>query len=156
MKNIRVILKEEVKSLGRAGDIVNVSHGYARNFLFPRKLAVEATKASISELEAKKKLLLEKEKEVKLEAEKLTQELESLNIEIETKVGEDGKLFGSITPKDITEAIAKISKIEIDKKDVLLKNNIKSVGEYEVEVKVRPEVSAKVKIKIKPQSISKK
>lgn len=156
MKNVRVILKAEVKSLGKPGDVVNVSSGYARNFLFLRGLAQEATAAGLNEFEAKKKLVIQKEEETGKEAEELAKKLEALDIEIEAKTGRGDKLFGSVTSKDIADAIFKASKIEIDKKKILLKENIKSVGEYVIDVKVHPEVSAKVKIRIKPQSISKK
>ncbi len=156
MKNVRVILKAEVKSLGKPGDVVNVSSGYARNFLFLRGLAQKATVAGLNELEAKKKLVIQKEEETGKEAEGLAKKLEALDIEIEAKTGEEDKLFGSVTSKDIADAIFKASKIEIDKKKILLKENIKSVGEYVIDVKVHPDVSAKVKIQIKPQSISKK
>ncbi|HKK96287.1 MAG TPA: 50S ribosomal protein L9 [Anaerovoracaceae bacterium] len=139
-----VILKKDVKGTGIAGDVVKVSDGYARNMLIPKGMAVLATDKNIRTIEKQKAVLEEKKKQEKEKAEEKAEELEGKKIVLNTKTGENGKLFGSITNKDISNAIKESEGIEIDKKKILLKNPIKQIGEFEVEVKIYPEVVAKL------------
>lgn len=145
---MKVVLLENVKDLGKKEDVVNVSDGYARNYLFPRKLAVEATEGKLREIEDKKKAEKNrKEKELQA-AHKLAAKLGKLQVTIKSKAGENGKLFGSITGKDIADAIKAQHNIELDKKKIVLHDAIKALGTYQVEVKVYPEVSAKVSVNL--------
>lgn len=145
---MKVVLLQDVKDLGKKGELVNASDGYARNFLFPRKLAVEATAGKLKEIEDKKSSQRNK-KEMELKAAKeLADKISKLEISFKTKAGENGKLFGSITSKDVADAIKAQHKIEIDKKKVVLHDAIKALGTYQVEIKVYPEVSTKINIKV--------
>ena len=141
-----VILKKDVKGTGRAGDVVKVSDGYARNMLIPKGMAVTATDKNIRSIEKQKAVLEEKRKEEKIEAEKIASDREKNNIEIKIKTGDNGKLFGSITAMDISKAIMEQEGVDIDKKKIQLKSPIKQTGEFEVEVKIYPEVVAKVNV----------
>jgi large subunit ribosomal protein L9 len=141
-----VILKKDVKGTGRAGDVVKVSDGYARNMLIPKGMAVAATDKNIRSIEKQKAVLEEKRKEEKIEAEKIASDLEENKIEIKIKTGDNGKLFGSITAMDISKAIMEQEGVDIDKKKIQLKSPIKQTGEFEVEVKIYPEVVAKVNV----------
>ena len=143
-----VILNTDVKGTGKAGDVVTVSDGFARNMLLKRGLAVEATDNNIRMLENKKKKEAEKKAEEKAAAEELGKKLEALCIEIETKAGEGGKLFGSITSMDIANALKDQHGVEIDKKKIILDSPIKQEGTYTLAVKLYPEVQGKLKVKI--------
>ena len=142
---MKVILKEDVDNLGDMGNIVDVKNGYGRNFLIPRDLAVEANTKNIKQFEHQKKLLQSRIRKVKMDAEELAGKISSINISIDVKSGEDGKLFGSVTSKDIAEAIA-AQGIEVDKRKITLPEPIKRLGTYEVAVKVRQDVNATVKL----------
>ncbi|NLL31327.1 MAG: 50S ribosomal protein L9 [Clostridiales bacterium] len=148
---MKVILLQDVKKLGKKGDVVNTSDGYARNFLFPRKLAEEANDTNMHILNTKK----ENERKKKLaemeEAQKLAAELKDKVIKLQVKSGDNGKLFGAITSKDVAERINKDYKLKIDKKKIVM-DTIKLTGEYDIEVKLYPEVSTKMKVIIVPQS----
>lgn len=145
---MKVILKADVKSVGKKGEVINASDGYARNFLFPRGLAVEATEGNVKSLEAVKENEKKKKAEELQKAKELAKKIEGLTVTIKAKTGENGKLFGSITSKDIAEELKKQHKIDIDKKKVALDEAIKSAGVFNVEVKVYPEVSASLKVSI--------
>jgi len=145
---MKVVLLQDVKSLGKKDDIVNVSDGYARNFLFPKKLAVEATVGKLNEISDKKSSLENKKKKELEKAKALAEKLNKIEILVKTKAGVNGKLFGSITAKDIADIIKQKHKIEIDKKKIVLDDAIKSLGTQEVEIKVYPEVTAKVKVTV--------
>lgn len=145
---MKVILLQDVKDLGKKDTIVNVSDGYARNFLFPRKLALEASEGALKTI-ADKKSAEANRKNMELQAAKdLADKLSKIEVTIKTKAGDNGKLFGSITNKDVAEVIKSQHKIEIDKKKIVMNDAIKSVGTYQAEIKVYPEVSAKVKVTI--------
>lgn len=145
---MKVILLQDVKELGKKDTMVNVSDGYARNFLFPRKLAVEASEGALKTIADKKSSLVNK-KNMELQAAKdLADKLNKIEINIKSKTGENGKLFGSITNKDIADIIKSKHKIEIDKKKIVMNDTIKAIGTYQAEIKVYPEVSAKVKVTI--------
>lgn len=145
---MKVILLQDVKDLGKRDAIVNVSDGYARNFLFPKKLAVEASEGALKTIADKKSSEANK-KNMELQAAKdLADKLNKIEVNIKTKTGDNGRLFGSITNKDIAEIIKSQHKIDIDKKKIVLADNIKATGTYQAEIKVYPEVTAKVKINI--------
>lgn len=145
---MKVILLKDVKGLGKEGDLVNAKDGYARNFLFPKNLAIEATPGNKKKWEEKRKLEEARKKKEFQEAMKLKERIETLNVELKGKAGEGGRLFGSITSSDISDALMEQHKIEIDRRKIELKDNIKSLGTTEVEVKVYPEVSARLKVKV--------
>ncbi|NRY60942.1 50S ribosomal protein L9 [Clostridium beijerinckii] len=147
---MKVILLQDVKKIGKKGDIIEASDGYARNFLFPRKLAQEASAANMHILNNKKENE-RKQKLAELEAaQKLSEELKGKEIKIKAKTGENGKLFGAITSKDVAELIREQYKIEIDKKKIVM-DTIKLAGGYEIDIKLYPEVSTKMKVIIVPQ-----
>lgn len=145
---MKIILLKDVKGLGKAGELVNAKDGYARNFLLPRNLAIEATPGNIKKWEERKKIEEAKEKEEYEKALKLKEKIENLTVELKGKAGEGGRLFGSITSKDISEALKKQHKIDIDRRKIELKDNIKSIGITTVEVKVYPEISASLKVEV--------
>lgn len=148
---MKVILLQDVKKLGKKGDVVDISDGYARNFLFPRKLAEEANNSNMHILNTKK----ENERKKKLAeieaAQKLASELKGKEVKIEAKSGENGRLFGAITSKDVAELINRQFKLSIDKKKIVM-DTIKVAGGYDIEIKLYPEVSTKMKVIIMPQS----
>ena len=148
---MKVILLKDVKKLGKAGDVINASDGYARNFLFPKRLAKEATDNNMHILNNQK----ENERKKKLAeleaAQKLASELKGKEIKITVKTGDNGKLFGAITSKDVAKKIKELYKVEIDKKKIVMET-IKVAGGYEIEVKLYPEVSTKMKVIIVPQA----
>lgn len=143
---MKVILLEDVKNVGKKGEIINAKDGYARNFLFPKNLAIEATTVNLKNLENAQKHKEAREKEIYEEAKKLEEELEKITVVIKTKTGENGKLFGAVTTKEIAEYIEKEHSLGIDKKKFDLDEPIKSVGEYFVKIKLHPMVNAKVKV----------
>lgn len=147
---MKVILLQDVKKIGKKGDVINTSDGYARNYLFPRKLAEEATDASLHILNNKR----ENERKQKLAemeaAQKLAAELKGKEISITSKTGESGKLFGAITSKDVAELIKTQYNVQVDKKKIVM-DTIKVAGQFEIEVKLYPEVSTKMKVIIVPQ-----
>lgn len=152
MAHVKVLLNERVEKLGEVGDLVNVRAGYARNFLLPNKLASLPTLGELKRLEKKRKLLEEKLKEEKAKAEDIAKKINELGqLEITAKAGEAGKLFGSITTKDITEAIKDKADIELARKEVLLKKSITELGEYNVKIKLHSEVTTELKIVVKKE-----
>ena len=143
-----VILLKDVKGSGKAGDIVKVSDGYARNMLLPKGLAREATEGNVRSLEKQKEIAAEKRAEQKAEAQQLAAKLEDITLEIKTKGGESGKLFGSITSKDISDELARQEGIKIDKKKIDMSSPIKQAGQTTVTVKLFTEVSAELKVNV--------
>ena len=143
-----VILNRDVKGTGKAGDVVKVSDGYARNMLLPKGQATEATDGNIRSLEKQKELLAQKKAEEKAAAEELAKKLEDVTVIIKTKSGEGGRLFGSITSKDIADETKKQTGLTIDKKKIQMKNPIKSIGRFEIDVKLYPEVSGKLTVEV--------
>ena len=143
-----VILIKDVKGTGKAGDVVKVSDGYARNMLLPRGLAKEATEGNIRNLEKQKAIAAENLEEEKAAAKELAEKLEKITVKIKTKGGDTGKLFGSITSKDISEALEKQENIRIDKKKIELSGPIKQAGDVTVTVKLFTEISAELKVSV--------
>jgi large subunit ribosomal protein L9 len=148
---MKVILLQDVKKLGKKGEVVNTSDGYARNYLFPRKLAEEANDSNMHILNTKK----ENERKKKLAeleaAQRLAAELKGKVVKLEVKSGDNGRLFGAITSKDVAEQINKNFNLKVDKKKIVM-DTIKLTGEYNIEVKLYPEVSTKMKVIIVSQS----
>lgn len=145
---MKVILLKDVKGLGKKGDIVNAKDGYARNFLIPKGFAQEATVGNIKVVEEQKKAKKRREEEELKKAKALAEKISSLTVTIKSKAGENGKLFGSITTKDIASALSKQNKVKIDKRKIVLENNIKTLGVTYVEVKVYPSVTAKLRVEV--------
>jgi large subunit ribosomal protein L9 len=145
---MKVILKEDVKDLGEMGSIVEVKIGYGRNYLLPRNLAVEANPKNLRQFEHEKKNILMKAKKVKQSMQDVADQISKMTITLEAQAGEEDKLFGSVTAKDIAEAIAQQG-VEIDKRKVILEEPIKRLGSYEVTVKVHKDVTASVKVEVK-------
>ena len=149
---MKVILLENVKSLGKKGEIVNVNDGYARNFILPKKLGVEATGKNLNDL----KLQKNNEKKVAQEnlyaAKELAAELSAGKVELAIKVGEGGRTFGSVSSKEIAVAVKDQMQLDIDKKKIQLKESIKSLGTHIVTVKLHPEVSAELKVVVKEEA----
>ena len=143
-----VILMKDVKGTGKAGDVVKVSDGYARNMLLPKGLAKEATEGNIRSLEKQKAIAAEKLEEQKAAAKDMAAKLENITLKIESKGGDSGKLFGSITSKDIAEALEKQEGLKIDKKKIEMKTPIKQAGETEVTLKLFTEISAQLKVSV--------
>lgn len=144
---MKVILLEDVRGSGKNGDVVNVSDGYARNMLIPRGLAVEATPQNIKQLEKKKEAIAKKFAEDKAAALELKKKLEEITVEVKTKAGKDGKVFGSVTSKDIAEALQAMG-FDVDKKKIQLDSPIKATGAADVNVKLFTEVTGKVKVNV--------
>ena len=143
-----VILMKDVKGSGKAGDVVKVSDGYARNMLLPKGLAKEATEGNIRSLVKQKAIAAEKLEEQKAAAKEMAAKLEKITLKIESKGGDSGKLFGSITSKDIAEALEKQEGMKIDKKKIEMKTPIKQAGETEVTLKLFTEISAQLKVSV--------
>ena len=148
---MKVVLLQDVKDLGKKEQLVNVSDGYARNYLFPRKLAAEATSGKLKELEEKKNAEMIKKDKEKQAAKELADKLGKMEVNFKVKAGENGKLFGSITSKDVADALKSQHKTEIDKKKIVLHDAIKALGTYKVEIKVYPEISALINVKVEEQ-----
>ena len=145
---MKVILLQDIKNVGQKGQLLDAADGYARNYLIPRKMAVEATKGNVKELESKNKALVAKaEKEIE-NAKEFAASIEQKKIDIQVKMGTSGKLFGSVTNKEIAQALLEQTGVSIDKKKVILSEPIKSVGEKEVEIKVMHDISAKIIVNV--------
>jgi large subunit ribosomal protein L9 len=141
-----VILLKDLKGTGKAGEVIKVSDGYARNVLIPKGVAREATDGNVRSLEKQKAIAIQKEEESRAKALQVAARLNDLTVKIETKGGEGGRLFGSITSKDIAEALMEQHQIEVDKKKIVLDNPIKVAGETDVHIKIYPEISGKLHV----------
>jgi len=148
---MKVILLQDVKGTGKKGDVVEVSDGHGRNYLIPRGLAVEATKANLNKLKLEMEAKRKKEERELAEAKDLAKKLSEITLTFKGKAGEGGKLFGSITSKDIAEELKKKHNIDIDKRKIVLDAPIKELGVRELEVKVYPEVAGKIKVNVVPE-----
>lgn len=148
---MKVILREDVKSLGKAGDIVNVSDGYARNYLIPRGLALIADEKNVKAFELQKKKLLESIEKEKAKTMEFAERLKNTTVTIKAKAGEDGKLFGSITTMHISEALKKEG-IELDRKRIVLTEPIKRTGEYRIAIKLPHEINSELSLRVVNES----
>jgi large subunit ribosomal protein L9 len=144
---MKVILKEDVPSLGKRGDSIKVSDGYARNFLIPKGLALEATGKNINVLEHAKKVIAQQSEKERKKAESLLQQFSGVTVTIPCKVGEMDKLFGSVTGKDIEKAL-KEKGFEVDKRQVVIEDAIKSLGEHRVKIKLHPGIVADITVNV--------
>ncbi|MDR2772804.1 MAG: 50S ribosomal protein L9 [Elusimicrobiota bacterium] len=141
---MKVILRTDITNVGRQGDIKEISAGFARNYLLPRKLVMEANEKNLK-LWEREKVKLEKQREETInDAKELAANLEAKTYSIKVNLGENGKIFGSVTAANLSKTFAQAG-FEIGKRDILLANNIKEVGEYEINVRLHPEVTAKTK-----------
>lgn len=149
---MKVILLQDVKSLGKKGQIVNVNDGYARNFILPKKLGVEATGKNLNDLKLQKK----NEEKVALDnlnaAKALSEKLVAGEVVLSIKVGEGGRAFGSVSSKEIAEAVKEQMNLDVDKKKIQVKEAIKSLGTHIVSVKLHPEVTAELKVVVKEEA----
>jgi len=150
---LKVILTRDYEKLGGAGDIVNVKDGFAKNFLIPNNIAVLATPGNIKQMEIVKKSLIKKEAKNIEEAKKIAELIDGMEIKIKVNSSPEGKLYGSITNKDIAERILADKKVEIDKKKIDLDEHIKEVGFYEVIIKLYKEVKATVKVIVESDDV---
>lgn len=146
---MQVILLEDVKSLGKKGDVVKVNDGYARNFILPKKLGLEATDKNLKDLAVQKAAEEQHQKEIFEEAAEFGKKLEAASISLEIRAGEGGKTFGSITTKEIATAIKEQLGYDIDKKKILLADAIKNAGSYTVSIKLHPKVTSEMKVEVK-------
>lgn len=146
---MKVILLEDVKSVGKKGELVNVSDGYARNFIFKKKLGIEATPKNLNDLK------LQKQNEAKIAAENLSnaqtfaKEIETKTVEVGIKAGQDGRVFGSVSTKEIAAAAKEQLGYDLDKKKMQLKEPIKNIGTYTVPIRLHPKVTAELKVIVK-------
>ena len=145
---MKVVLLEDVKNLGKKDDLVQVAEGHARNYLLPRKLAVEATEGKIKQLANLQEAAARKKQREASEAKDLAGRLESLLVKVYSKAGEGGKLFGSINNKDIVDALVRDYGIEIDRKKIILKEPIKKLGFYSLPVKLYPSVQVNLSVNV--------
>lgn len=145
---MKVILTQDVKALGKKGDIVNVSDGYARNYILPKKIGLEANAKNLNDLKLQKANEEKKAKELLEAAKELAKELETKEVVVTMKAGEGGKTFGSISSKEIAEQAKQQCGLELDKKKIQLPEAIKALGAYEVKVKLHPRVTGTLKVKV--------
>ena len=143
---MKIILIEDVKSLGKKGEIVNVNDGYARNFILPKKLGLEATGKNLNDLKLQKANEEKVAQQIWDEAKELGKKLEAGKVELAIKIGEGGKAFGSVSSKEIAVAVKEQMGYDIDKKKIQLKDSIKTLGTHMVPVKLHPKVTAELKV----------
>lgn len=148
MIQVKVILKADIKGVGKKDEIINASDGYARNFLFPKNLAVEANNENISKWKAKQQSAQYQKQQEKEEAMKIADKLSKISIRIQVRAGENGKIFGGVSSKEIAEVLEKQYQIRVDKKKIDLKEPIKTLGIRIVEIKLFEGVIGKVKVDI--------
>jgi large subunit ribosomal protein L9 len=144
---MKVVLKDDIKNVGKMGQIVDVADGYARNYLVPRGLAVEANIKNLKSLEHEKKIIQEKAKRIKNSSQTLSDKISTMTLVIKAKAGDEGKLFGTVTSMDIAELL-KDEGIEMDKKKISLDEPIKRLGSYSVNIKIHPEISTHLNIQV--------
>lgn len=145
---MKVILLDNIKGVGKKDEIINASDGYARNYLFPKKLAVEATKENLGKLESKNEANKFKKQNEKNDAIEIANKLKELVLTIKVKAGENGKIFGGVTSKEISENLKEQYKIEIDKKKIEVKETIKNIGRFTINIKLYEGVNAKLTVNI--------
>lgn len=148
---MKVILLQDIKNVGKKDEIISANDGYARNFLFPKKLAVEATKDNLLKLQAKKDSQKNKKNLEIEEYKKQAEKIKDMVLEVKVKAGANGKIFGGVTSKEISEELKKQYKMEIDKKKIVLKETIKNIGRFSVDIKFGDGVNAKLTLNIIPE-----
>jgi large subunit ribosomal protein L9 len=147
---MRVILKREVRGLGRPGEVKDVADGYAQHFLLPKGLAIEATASEMKHLAQERQAEKVKKDRAHSDAEELAQRLATITLVFRLKAGEQGKTFGSVTNKDIAEALKREHKIDLDRTKIQLADPVKTLGAHSVEIKLMPDVRAKVMVAVEP------
>jgi len=145
---MKVILLEDVKKLGAKDAIVEVSDGYGRNFLLPKKLAVEATSVNLNTAKAKAESKARKAKQEADEAKLLAAQLEKVSVKIPVKIGKDGKLFGSVGGSDVAKALNKDHKLNIDKRKIAIQGEVTGIGTYDAVIKLHAEITSKIKVEV--------
>jgi large subunit ribosomal protein L9 len=145
---MKVILLQDVKGQGQKGDIISVAEGYARNFLIPRNLAVEASEAKLKEISLQKTAQDKKRRKEEDEARAMAASLEGAGVIIRNRVGEGGKLFGAVSNKDIAECLARQHGLDLDKKKITLKEPIKTLGDHPVTIKLHPAVQVTINVRV--------
>lgn len=145
---MKVILKQDIKGVGKKDQIINANDGYARNYLFPKNLAVPADKGNLTNLESKKASVAHKKELEKEEAKQVAKKIEGILLKLPVKSGENGKIFGSITSKEIADNLEKQYKIKVDKKKIALSEPIKILGMFNIEIKLYDDVTAKLKLNV--------
>ena len=145
---MKVILKADIKGVGKKDEIINASDGYARNFLFPKNLAVEANADNMNKLKAKQDSAKFQKNQEKEEAIKISNKISAIELKIKVKAGENGKIFGGVSSKEIAESLQKQYAIKVDKKKIDLKETIKTLGKRTVEIKLFEGVIAKLKVDV--------
>ncbi|MGB9711732.1 MAG: 50S ribosomal protein L9 [Dissulfurimicrobium sp.] len=146
---MEIILRESVRPLGKAGDVVKVASGYARNYLIPKGFALPFDKKNMDQIERQRSMILARASKLKAEYEALAAKLGGLDIEIKVRVGEEGRLYGSVTSMDIAKAVESKGYV-IDRRKIYMDEPIKSVGEFDIPVKLSSDVSASLKVKVMP------
>ena len=146
---MKVILLQDIKNVGKKDEIINSSDGYARNYLFPKKLAVEARKDNLNQLKARQDTAKRKKEQEKEDAKQLAEKLKKITLSIQVKAGENGKIFGGVTAKEIAENLKEQQSIEIDKKKIMVKETIKALGNYSVEIKLYEGISANLAVSVR-------
>ena len=146
---MKVILKADIKGVGKKNEVINASDGYARNFLFPKNLAVEANAENMAKLQAQKDSNQFKKDTEKEDAKKVSEKLTKIMVKVQVKSGENGKIFGGVSTKEISENLEKQHNIKIDKKKIDLKETIKTLGIHHVDVKLFEGVFGKIKVDVK-------
>jgi large subunit ribosomal protein L9 len=142
---MNIILMQDFESLGFEGDIVDVARGYARNYLIPKGIAVEATNANKKVLELRKEKIIAKRMKDKEDAERAKEKISQITVTLKAKAGEEGKLYGSVTSRDIAQELEKQG-IEVDRRKIIIEDAIRTMGEFEVLIKLYPEVVASIKV----------
>lgn len=148
---MKVILLQDIKGVGKKDEIINANDGYARNFLFPKKMALEATKDNLLKLQDKKNSVQHKKNLEIEENKKIAEKINKIELKLAVKAGENGKIFGGVTSKEIAEELKNKHQIEVDKKKIVLKETIKTIGRFNVEIKFGDNVNAKLMLIIKAE-----
>ena len=147
---MRVILKREVRGLGRPGEVKDVADGYAQNFLLPRGLAIEATAGELKHLAQERAVDKAKKDRAHADAEELAERLGKITLVFKLKAGEQGKTFGSVTNKDVADALKKEHRVDVDRTKIVLGDPVRTLGTHSVEIRLLPDVRAKVMIAVEP------
>lgn len=151
MKTVEVIIVENIPTLGRIGDIVKVRAGYARNYLIPRGLAIPATGKNIKELEHHKRMLERKRELFRQHLMSTAEKLNNVTITLKRKVAEENRLYGSVSPMDILDALHEMGFQELNRKNILLEQPIKTLGEFDVPIRIDAEIKAQIKVIVEPE-----
>ena len=144
---MEVVLKEDIENLGHMGDVVKVKDGYARNYLLPRGLVVRADQRSLKALEHEQRMIAQRRDRLNKEAQGISEQLSKVSLEFTVKVGEEGRLFGSVTNMDIEKAL-KEQGVDVERRRIVLDAPIKNVGDYDVPIRLRPEVMPTIKVRV--------